>query len=197
MKDLIYKYLGYQAYYKDSIIDSKIDEAISIIQKEANFKYLYKRFDKLLPFLDKEPYASFLNESDGYYLIATSLGLEVDRRIKRESYLNMERSLILDSVASAYLEEKADLFEKTINAFLGNRFCPGYEGTDIKDNERILEVLDPKNTLGIDTLQSGLMIPLKTMVGIIPIGTKEDKSCKNCKVKDCKYKKRGITCYQK
>ena len=107
----------------------------------------------------------------------------------------MLKALVLDATANAYLEAKADEYEKTIANNLSYRFCPGYQGSDVTDLKYIFEVLKPEK-IGITLLDSGMMVPQKSMCGIIAIGKNEKKRCGDCIMLDnCAFRKVGKRCY--
>ena len=76
----------------------------------------------------------------------------------------------------------------------GVLFCPGYSGSDIIDNKQILNYLDAQKLIGIYTTESGIMIPEKSLCGIVLNNYRF--SCKNCFIQSkCDYIKKGTTCY--
>ncbi len=199
MKELIYKYLGYHSILKDSFIDSLIDECIFEVKKLSKFKYIYNHFNEILPFLnDNINYLNYLEGSSGYYLVACTLGIEIDRRQKYYEAYDTTKALVFDCVASAYIEYVADTYEHENFINTSYRFCPGYQGTNFLDNQIIAKYLNVTKYLGINFLDSGLMVPLKSMIGIVAIGNNKKRTCKNCIfIKNCKYLKGETTCYLK
>lgn len=193
MKNEVLKKLG----YKNNIpieINKIIDDVINEVEELSSFSYVYEKRQDYLPFLDK--YSEFLKNCDSYLLIATTLGHGIDKRIKHYQMIDTARALIFDVASSCYIEIKADEFEKQFQKDRTYRFCPGYENTPLDDNENILNLL--KNLKpGISILDSKLMIPSKSIVGIIGLGSKKEKSCNNCIVKNCKYKEEGVLCFKK
>ncbi|MGM9971693.1 MAG: hypothetical protein ACI35W_04730 [Anaeroplasmataceae bacterium] len=199
MKNLILKYLGYNNIAPDDKVNKLIEECINEVKAISKFKYIYNHYEEILPFLkDNENYLKYLEGSNGYYLVATTLGIEIDRRQKLYEKTDMTKAIVFDCVASAYIEHMADEYEKTIENDLSYRFCPGYQNTSFLDNKKIAEYLNTTKYLGINFLDSGLMVPLKSMMGIIAIGNNKKRICGNCILKkNCKYLKGGITCYQR
>lgn len=193
----VYSYLGYRELSKDEKIDKLIEESLQEIEKISSFQYVYQEFDYLLDFLKQKPYLDYLNGSTHYYLSAMTLGVSVDLRSKYYEKVDLTRMCVFDATASAYLEYMSDEFEKQLNDNLGYRFCPGYQGTDIADVRVIYNILKA-NKIGITLLDSNLMIPQKSMVGIVGIGVNSKRSCKNCfLLEHCDYRKEGIRCYTK
>lgn len=190
-----YTYLGYKNI-KDCNLDKEIDECLFEIEKISQFNYIYVELKDRLPFLSNKAYVKLLDNCDRYYLILTTLGKRIDDKIKYYSKFDLKKSLIFDACASAYLEYMADSFENNnLEKPHTFRFCPGYGGTSTADIREIFKVID-SSKLGIMLLESNLMVPLKSMCGIIGIGKKSIKTCGDCHLKECcEFKLRGTLCY--
>lgn len=193
-----YTYLGYKKIGESEEMDALIDECLHEIEEISQFKYIYTLMNERLEFLNQEAYKRLLKDSSEYYLVLTTLGKRVDDRTKYYSYVDMTKSLVFDACASAYLEYKADEYEnmnlKSPRTF---RFCPGYGNTSTNDLREIFKYLKA-SSIGVSMLESNLMIPLKSMCGIIGIGASSKKECGDCTVKDkCKFREEGLRCYEK
>lgn len=186
-------YLGFKGI--DDGADDAISKSLKEIEKIANFRYLYRVFDEAPEFARAEPYSTFLKDCDKVILCVTTLGAEIDRRIKVLAKSDLYLSMVLDACASAYLEERADEFEKGIADNLTYRFCPGYGGSDIADIRHIFALVRPERA-GITLTSEGYMLPFKSMAGIIGVGGKSKKSCGGCAmVAHCRFLKEGGRCY--
>ncbi|MCQ2322013.1 MAG: hypothetical protein MJZ47_00160 [Bacteroidales bacterium] len=197
MKSEILKYLGLKdANSVDEYTNSLIDKALLEVGQQSGFKYIYEKFNEPLPFMkDVSGYQDYLGGSP-FLLCATTLGVQIDRYIQRLQLKDMAFATVFDAAASVFLETKADEFEKNLGfGNLGFRFCPGYSGTSFIDNQEIAKILNAEK-IGITFLESGLMVPLKSMVGIIKIGKDVKKSCDGCAAEgDCSFRKNGTYCY--
>ena len=195
-----FNYLGLpENVTPDADLSHAVEEARQEVEKIANFQYLYSQFIEYQDFINNNSaYTDYLAGADSYLLCATTLGIQVDQRLKRLQLENMQRAVVFDAVASAFLELRADEFEAALPfPKLGFRFCPGYGGTSITDNREIARLLHA-DRIGISFLDSGLMVPGKSMVGLIRVGAGTRKSCENCVTGgDCAFRRRGTTCYQK
>lgn len=195
LEPLIYAYLGYKGVQPDGEIDRHISACLEELEKMQGFRYRYKILSDIPAFLQKEPYLSFLNGCSAVMLCVCTLGAEVDRKIKYLGRADMQKSLIFDACASAYLERRADDFEASLGKDLTYRFCPGYGGSDISDIRYIFGLLKPEK-IGVTLLDSNLMLPQKTMAGVIGVGKTANKTCDNCiSFSTCIYRKEGTTCY--
>lgn len=195
--DIAYTYLGYSNQTRSSDIDKLILESIEELDSIAQFKYIYKDFKENLDFINNnDVYLKFLDGCSHYYLVLTTLGKRVDDRVKYYSVTDMKKMVVFDATCGAYLEYMADQYEacnfKEIHTY---RFCPGYQGTSTKDLREIFKYINPEKA-GVILLDSNLMVPLKTMCGIIGFGKTKNKSCGKCDLLDkCEFRKKGKVCY--
>lgn len=201
MKEQILKYLGFDGQTEpDAFTLQLLDKAIAEVESLSDFHYVYSYHSDIEDFiLNDKAYDDYLKGAEAYLLCATTLGLAIDRRLKRLQMEDMAYAVVFDAAASVLLEAKADAFERTLPyENLGFRFCPGYGGTSIVDNQTIAQQLHAER-IGITFLESGLMLPLKSMTGIVSIGgDKQTKSCGTCVVAtSCPYRKQCRACYEK
>lgn len=199
LADSIVRYLGYPPdVMVENDILRRIEHAVQEVEELSGFHYLYAHFTEPMPFMLANPaYMEHLSGADGYLLCATTLGAQVDRCLKRLQLTDMTNALVFDAAASAYLEQRADEFERELPyEHMGFRFCPGYGGTSLEDSREIALRLRAER-IGITFLDSGLMVPLKSMMGIVKIGGSESrKSCADCVVRQgCTFRAHGTKCY--
>lgn len=177
-------------------VQQQVERALAEVQELSTFKYIYAQHVEPMDFMNTPAYQDYMSGAEGYLLCATTLGVQVDRRIRRLQLIDMSCSLIVDAAASAYLECCADEFEYNLPfENLGFRFCPGYGGTSLQDNRVIAEQLNV-GQIGITFLDSNLMMPMKSMLGIVRIGGGSAKNCSRCVVREnCSYRRNGTRCY--
>lgn len=177
-------------------VQQQVERALAEVQELSTFKYIYAQHVEPMDFMNTPAYQDYMSGAEGYLLCATTLGVQVDRRIRRLQLIDMSYSLIVDAAASAYLECCADEFEYNLPfENLGFRFCPGYGGTSLQDNRVIAEQLNV-GQIGITFLDSNLMMPMKSMLGIVRIGGGSAKNCSRCVVREnCSYRRNGTRCY--
>jgi len=105
---------------------------------------------------------------------------------------------IIDYVASEYVEGLADWMEAELDRYLlslswkrTNRYSPGYCDWSVSEQSKLFSFLHP-NPSGVSLTESSLMLPIKSVSGIIGVGPKakkKDYECSLCDLKDC-YKRR-------
>lgn len=107
-------------------------------------------------------------------------------------------SFIIDQIGSELVERLADWMESqldTIIAPLGwkrtNRYSPGYCGWSVSEQKKLFSFFPP-HPCGVTLTNSSLMIPIKSISGIIGIGPHavlKDYECSLCELENC-YQRR-------
>ena len=114
--------------------------------------------------------------SNQCFLIAATLGSEVDRQIILAQKCDMLYGLALDACASVKIDSFCDAFVKTNIApvlnkheFLTSRFSPGYGDAPLKLNEDIIVILNAHKNIGLSITNSYMMTPVKSITAVIGI----------------------------
>ena len=112
-------------------------------------------------------------------LAAFTLGIGVDKRVRELSLARPSESVALNAIASSYAERIADemLLEERRKIEEGGyktnfRFCPGYGDLPLKTNGEIAAALNAQKKIGLTVTDDGLLLPRKSIVGIVGV-TKE------------------------
>lgn len=194
-KTQIYSYLGFRGVNASAEIDGVIESCLKELDGIAQFNYTYKFFESPPNFLKTQGYVEFLKGTKGVFLSVTTLGMEIDRRIKQLFRTDMSRAVVLDACASALLEYRSDEYEKGLGENLSYRFCPGYGGTSVDDLREIFALLRPER-IGVTLNENNYMLPSKSMAGIIGVGNNARKTCDGCfMLPHCKFREEGRRCY--
>jgi len=108
---------------------------------------------------------------------------------------------LIDLLGSEIVESAADLMQAELeNKISGegyqttNRYSPGYCGWQLNEQKKLFSLF-PAGFCGITLSESSLMIPLKSVSGIIGIGRdveKTDHICHLCDFQNCIYRDRRI-----
>jgi len=104
-------------------------------------------------------------------------------------------AMVLDAIGSTIAEKVADLVQEkiarvssTLGCNTSRRFSPGYCDWDISQQEIIFRAIDSKS-VGIQLTDECLMLPRKSISGIIGIGTdshvKNYNPCLRCDKENC------------
>lgn len=211
-KNEILKNLQYRGSKIPEDMDYLITQSIKDLETNTNPKYKFLEFSKGEDFLKEiligEDINNLLFNSHKILLMAVTLGREIEMLIRKYSFSDLTRSVILDATASAGVESLAndinkDLEEKYKPMFLTDRFSPGYGDFPIGVQKDFLNLLNANRDLGITTTSSGIMIPRKSITAIIGISNEKQShrklGCESCNLfVECKYIRRGETCgYEK
>ncbi len=180
IKKEVYNYLGYSGEEGMFDIDRTAEECLSELDSDDAFSIVYAEYDSPLPFMKEGAYESFLKDCDGYFLTASTLGANTDRKIRQISVSDMARATVFDSVASAYLEKRTEEFKKELSPTLSYTFCPGYQGTCVDDLKIIFRELMPER-IGMTLTPSNMILPQKSIVGITAKKFLPKPSCDKCK----------------
>ena len=190
--------LSYLGFYGEPTKEAVcgIEDGLREARLLSHFRAAGKIYAAPLPFLEKEPYRTFLAGCSSYALVAMTLGIEIERRVRALFLSDPARAVVLDACASALIEAEGDEWEEQFGEERTFRFCPGYGGSDVKDVKQIFLSLRP-DKLGIQLLASGQMVPQKSMAGVIGLGRKKERSCGACMLRGkCAFLQEGTTCYR-
>ncbi|MGM0379436.1 MAG: vitamin B12 dependent-methionine synthase activation domain-containing protein [Bacillota bacterium] len=214
-KKEILKYLHYHSNDIDEFVKKQINISIDKIIKISNIKFNYKIYNQNIKenklelnnteikFSSKK-LIKHLKESKRVVIFCMTLGKSVDREIKKLTISDMSKALILDAVATEYIEKIADQLTKKIayknNLFESNRFSPGYGDLKLNVQNKILNILEANKKVGIYLNDENLMIPQKSITaffGLYKNKLNNKKTCDYCiKKGDCQFRKEGEFCYE-
>ncbi|NLL37418.1 MAG: methionine synthase [Fretibacterium sp.] len=200
-------------------LERKVSQAFSRIEGIARPLGVWKRFP-----LDVDGVRNLVRVADAFdvesrdltrlfarssecFLLAVTLGPEVDRQISLSQRVDMLEGMALDACASVWADAFCDEVEKEARATLSEgehltmRFSPGYGDVPLATSESILEVLDAARRIGLSVTRSQMMTPVKSITAMIGISDqKEEKkdrgrNCAQCALNGtCPYRKRGDSC---
>ena len=145
-----------------------------------------------------------LRGSEAYALFMCTAGEEFEtfqKRLKTEG--DMVRVFIADALGSVIAEKCADQMENSLQLSIDklgwkhtNRFSPGYCGWHVSEQQKLFPLFDG-HTCGITLTESSLMVPIKSVSGIIGLGKEVrrlDYTCGLCTFEKCYKRKKKISC---
>lgn len=212
-KDEVLRYLEYKNQHIDEKLNCIIDDCIKITKDKINPRYTFGVYSILkengyqIKFKDtntsiiSKDLSELLYDCSKCIIIATTLGVEIDKQIKINSYSNLTKSIILDACATTAIEELCDLLESDIEhqlskdvKYITRRYSPGYGDLSIDINKDIINLLNTQIRIGLTITKDRIMIPRKSVIAIIGISENKvichKKSCLKCSnYNTCKYKK--------
>lgn len=177
-KENILKRLGHSPKIKiderlNGLIDSELDNAYCLIDPYCIYKDLeiesvkedkIKLKDAFI--INSRPLANILKDAKKATLIALTIGNGLEKRTE---------NLLIDSIRDAIGSEAAEELARTINRQITKRaeslgyktlqrFSAGYGNWDVKDQEKIFKLLNPKE---IKLGGNYIMHPMKSITAII------------------------------
>lgn len=143
---------------------------------------------------------SQLRYSESAALFICTAGQKVGERSRQSMKEgDLLRGYVYDVLGSEIAEGAADKMQDAMRAAMAatgmsitNRFSPGYCGWDVAEQHKLFSFF-PANYCGITLTDSALMNPVKSVSGIIGIGSKvkhEPYRCRQCDDKNCIYRGR-------
>lgn len=206
------RYLGYGRHAVDERTRLLVADSFRELESCVRAKSIYRIFECHFPEGGQIQIGSMgiKSKSLGKNLLGcreaavfgATLGSEVDFRMKRYSFTDMARAVVLQACAAAYLEEYCDEAQSGIAAekaaqgqWLRPRFSPGYGDFDIHHQEDILRMLDAPKKIGLTMTDGYMLTPTKSVTAVIGISTERNdchrKGCEACDKRDCKYRRDG------
>ena len=140
-----------------------------------------------------------LRGSEAYALFICTAGNDFHEWMEREINSNdMVKAFIAHSIGSVLAERCADVMEQSLQQSIDklgwkrtNRFSPGYCGWHVREQQRLFPLFNGQ-TSGVHLTDSSLMIPIKSVSGVIGLGPDvryNPYTCGICDNKQC-YKRR-------
>ena len=211
----ILKYLGYSSSDTiDAQTQADLEDGINLIHEKAQPKYVFKKYNQFKIskevitldnhfIIDSKDLSNHLKASNNIFILAITLGIQIEQLIKKEILVNPSKGIILDAIASEYIEKCADKACKEIvsitKGFRNTRFSPGYGDLSLSVQEKIIKTLDTERKIGLYCNDSFLLLPSKSITAFFGKFDKEKslkKSCKNCQfLGKCSYRDEGVFCY--
>lgn len=218
----VLRYLEYKGQDINDNLKNTINECIKLAKEKINPRYILRVYPILrkkenneieikgsnLKFSSKDIY-KLLENCDECIIIATTIGMEIEKEIRKYSYTELTKSIILDACATTAIEEFCDLIQENLKLklsnqgkYITNRYSPGYGDLSIDANIEIINILNSSKEIGLTITENKIMIPRKSVIAIIGISNSnvevESRSCLNCKnYNSCKYKKGDEACGNK
>jgi hypothetical protein len=137
-------------------------------------------------------------------LFAFTLGPEISREIEEQSKTDgLALGYMLDAVASYSADKASEAAEEIFFSHLSSKgevnaltrvllYSPGYCGWHISSQQKLFEYLKPEE-IGIRLNESFLMVPLKSISGVLVAGNADTHKFKNnypfcaqCKTRSCR-----------
>lgn len=137
-----------------------------------------------------------LRGSEAYAFFTATAGKAFEayqEKLKQEG--DMVKIYIADALGSILAEKTADALEIALEKELfkkewkhTNRFSPGYCGWHVSEQQKLFSLFPIEEPCGIQLTPSSLMLPIKSVSGVIGLGTqvrKVEYTCGLCSFEQC------------
>lgn len=195
----VYEQMGYRDVLPDEATQRETQSVIDEVRPWLRPRFCYLVLSEQPAFDMGKIILRQLRGSQAYALFICTSGTEFEayqQRLKEQG--DIVRIFIADALGSVIAEKTADLMELHLQESIGklgwqhtNRFSPGYCGWHVSQQQLLFPLFNGQ-TCGVVLTDSSLMMPIKSVSGIIGIGEKVrklDYTCGLCDYKQC-YKRR-------
>ena len=195
----VFEQMGYRGAVPDELTRRETQRVMDEVRPWLRPQFCYLVVPHL-PAFDMGPIIlRQLRGSEAYALFVCTSGTEFEdyqQRLKNEG--DMLRVFIADALGSVIAERCADALEECLQQSIDklrwhhtNRFSPGYCGWHVSQQQLLFPLFEG-NTCGVSLTDSSLMVPIKSVSGIIGLGEKVrklDYTCGLCDFAQC-YKRK-------
>ena len=138
--------------------------------------------------------------------MAATLGADVERLLMHTQVSDMAKALILDSCASAAVENLCDNLEADLRArleaegcYLTGRYSPGYGDFPLTFQRDFCTLLNAQRQIGLTVSPTSLLIPRKSVTAVLGVSRTprpaSSSGCERCNLYEtCQIRKRGAAC---
>ena len=196
----IYEQMGYHGEEPDEATRKEVQAVLEEVRPWLRPQFCYLVIKELPEFDMGKIILRQLRGSEAYALFICTSGTEYEAYLQRlKDNGDMVRVFIADALGSVIAEHCADQMEICLQESIDklgwrhtNRFSPGYCGWHVSQ-QQLLFPLFGGQTCGVCLTESSLMVPIKSVSGIIGLGEKVrklDYTCGLCDFKQC-YKRKS------
>ncbi len=201
----VLRYLGYGKNKADENVLALIEKCKTEMLDCCSFKACYDTFevsfdeDKLI-FGNIETNSQSLKKNlkgcESVIIFVATIGIPTDRIIKKYSMTSPANAVVAQAVGTVMIEEWCDILVdrlKEDKRFLRPRFSPGYGDFSIEYQKNIFEALDCPRKIGVSLTDSFMMIPSKSVSGVIGVSEIDSNchksGCEECSKTGCIYRR--------
>jgi len=204
------RYLGYGSRAVDDKTLALVLESFGELDQVAEKRIIYRIFRFTVPEADwigidslrihSRDLSQNLKGCEKIVLLGATLGVDTDRLLRRYSYTDMARAVVLQACAAADLEEYLDGWQEELRVQMKShgydlrpRFSPGYGDFSIEHQGEILRMLDSTKKIGLSMTGGNMLAPTKSVTAVIGLGRGETTchsgGCEGCGKTDCIYRR--------
>ena len=188
----IYEQMGYGDAVPDADVQAEMSAVMERIKSVLRPRFCCFSVGRII--------SRQLRGSQAFAFFVATAGEEFEQlqhRLKDED--DMVKVFVADAIGSVIAEKAADCMELSLQKAIDergwrhtNRFSPGYCGWHVSQQQMLFPLFGEERPCGVSLTDSSLMVPIKSVSGVIGLGPsvrKLEYSCGLCDFKDC-YKRR-------
>lgn len=209
----ILHFIGQASTPMDERIMQDIEEMKKSVLVLSKPRYIYQVFpwenEHVLHsdlILEGNDIKRLLKNSHHCIFLAVTLGIDIDKEMRRLQLRDMGKALLFDCCASAAIEHICDQIQADLEhsyekeqQFLTDRYSCGYGDLPITLQKDFLRVLDSQKKIGLYVNESYILHPMKSVTAILGVANSIQpailRGCAYCLLREtCNYRKGGTTC---
>lgn len=204
----IYEAMGYKDSMPDGMVMEEVNALLDRIIPFLRPRFFFFITDGVLDieqealtvqdtvFMIGKTIARQLRGAESYAFFVATAGIEFEQFqhiLQQED--DMVKVYIADSLGSIIAEKAADCMEQELAEYIKekgwkhtNRYSPGYCGWHVSEQQKLFSLFPVTSPCGIQLTDSSLMIPIKSVSGVIGIGSsvrKLEYTCGLCTYENC------------
>ena len=195
----VYEQMGYHDAEPDEVTQRETQAIVDDVHSWLQAQWCFFVVRELPDFNLGHIIQRQLRGAEAYALFICTAGTAFEQYQQQlKDWGDMVRIFIADALGSVIAEKCADRMEALLQASIDklgwhhtNRFSPGYCGWHVSQQQRLFPLFGG-HTCGVTLTDSSLMVPIKSVSGIIGLGKEVrrlDYTCGLCDFKQC-YKRR-------
>lgn len=203
------EFIGH-SFEENGVILSDMEAVIATGSRVVDIQCVYKIFDEIsinkddftiqgVKFNCEKRIALQLRQSEKLIVFVCTSGEGVSKQYKEYMMKNeLIKAYFVDILGNIAVEKAMHIIQSQISRIMNlknlkitNRYSPGYCGWNITEQSKLFSLL-PEKPCGIVLSASSLMIPSKSISGIIGCGQNVKYSqykCQMCGLENCIYRK--------
>lgn len=195
----LYAQMGYGNVQPDEVTRRETEAIVDEVRQWLRPQFCYVVVRELPPFDVGKIILRQLKGAEAYALFIATCGVEFEafqQELKQGG--DLLRVFIADALGSVIAEKCADRMEHSLQQSIDklgwqhtNRFSPGYCGWHVSQQQLLFPLFEGR-TCGVRLTDSSLMVPMKSVSGILGVGKeirRQDYTCGLCDYEKC-YKRR-------
>ena len=166
------RYMGAKALNPDKMTSDIMDEVESELLKVCRPVYTFTEIPKDSPALGGNDIKEVVAESEKVLLIAATLGIYVEKLLRKTQITDMAKAVVVDAMASVAIEQFMDKIEDELKErykglYFTNRFSPGYGDYPLEKQREVVKILNTEKKLGLILSDSLFLNPTKSVTAVI------------------------------